>query len=80
MEFRGNVFPEGEFLFHNPIALLSCLWNFTSHTRTIKLLEESFTLPPDIPASGRSEWRTGYYSLFITAKRYHVREEEGLSE
>jgi len=27
----------------------------------IKLLEESFTLPPDIPASGRSERRTGYY-------------------
>ena len=42
----------------------------------IKLLEESFTLPPDIPASGRGEWRTGYYSLFITAKRYRVRASE----
>jgi len=40
----------------------------------IKLLEESFTLPPDIPASDRDEQRTGYYPLFITAKRYRMRE------
>jgi len=42
----------------------------------IKLLEESFTLPPDTPASGRGEQGTGYYSLFITAKRYRVRGSE----
>ena len=42
----------------------------------IKLLAESFVLPPDIPASGRGERRTGYYSLFITAKRYRVRASE----
>jgi len=42
----------------------------------IKLLEELSTLPSDIPASGKSERRTRYYSLFITVKRYHVQVSE----
>lgn len=40
-----------------------------------KLLEESFTLPPDVPDLGRSE-RGTRYSLFITAKKYRVQELE----
>lgn len=40
-----------------------------------KLLEESFTLPPDVPDLGRSE-RGARYSLFITAKKYRVQELE----
>lgn len=44
------------------------------HKRTnMKLLEESFTLPPDMSALGGNGRGTGY-PLYITAKRYHVQE------
>ncbi|KAJ3573724.1 hypothetical protein NP233_g2240 [Leucocoprinus birnbaumii] len=45
----------------------------------MKLLDESFTLPPEMSALGGNGEKRGY-PLYITAKRYHVQELEVLQQ